>query len=244
MKRFIVFLFFVALNWPEANLNAQFQLEGQFDLGDNNLSKGLYLQFSNFGYYDRPYWGAQTGYQLGLVQPQKVFFNSWYLSSFGKLPLGKIRLDLGTAYLWTSFAPDLREINWIIYTKTTVPHCRLAIGINRRIYRLSNKAANNDQNAGTENQLIREWNIMYIVGYILKPVENKWNFMFVVTDYDRFLIQQETNPMINIRFDYKLSEPVSLYSELWYKSAGLLNIKVNYFGTFIRIGALWDLSGK
>jgi hypothetical protein len=47
--------------------------------------------------------------------------------------------------------------------------------------------------------------------------------------------------MANIRFDYKLNEPINLYSEFWYKSTGFFNIRVNYFGTLFRIGMLWKL---
>ncbi len=242
MKKFIVLLFFFVFRWSVTDINAQILLEGQLDLGDNNISKGLYLQFSNFGYYEKTHWGAQAGYQLGLVQDQNVFFNSWYGSIYGKLPLNKIRIDLGGAYMWTAFSPDLREINWIFFTKTSfLEHYRLSLGINKRIYRLSHKAANNDNTVESESPVIEEWNLMYSAGFVLKPEENKWNIMFTVTDYDRFIIEQETNPMVNIRFDYKLSKPLSLYSELWYKSSGLLNIKVNYFGTYFRIGALWEL---
>ena len=68
--------------------------------------------------------------------------------------------------------------------------------------------------------------------------------MAVVTNYDLFLIQQETNPMANVRFDYRLSETLRLYSELWSKSAGLLNDQVNYFATFIRIGIQWKIGKK
>lgn len=241
MKKFLVLLFIVALRLSVTDLNAQLQVEGQLDLGDNNLSEGLYLQFSGFGHYEEPYWGAMSGYQLGLVQPQNVFFNSWYVSPYVKIPISNFRLDLGISYLWTAFSPDLREINWIMFTKSSLKHWELALGINRRIYRLSRKAGKNENTSGYESPIIEEWNLMYSVGFLLKPVENRWNLKLTVTDYDRFLIEQETNPMVSLRFDYKLSEPLSLYSELWYKSAGLLNIKVNYFGTSFRIGALWEL---
>ena len=47
--------------------------------------------------------------------------------------------------------------------------------------------------------------------------------------------------MFNLRFDYKINAPLSLYSELWYKSAGLMVIKVTYFGIFIRMGVIWKI---
>lgn len=241
MKKIIVLLFFITLGWSGLHLNAQFQLEGQLDLGNNNLSRGLYLQFSNFGYYEKQFWGARAGYQLGLVQPQDVFFNSWYAGAYGKIPLGKINLNLGGEYVWAAFSPEMREINWIIIARTSLKHWRFTLGNNTRIYRLSRKTTKTDKNADTENRVIEGGNLMYSAGFMLKPDENRWNLTLTITDYDHFIIQQETNPIANMRFDYKLNEPISLYSEIWYKSAGFFNIRVNYFGMLFRTGILWRL---
>ena len=241
MKSNIVLLFIIIYSWSVTDLNAQLILEGQLDLGNNNLSRGVYLQFSNIGYYERSFWGAQGGYQLGLVQPENAFFNSWYINAYGKIPLGKIKLNLGGEYLWADFSPYMREINWIIIASTSLRHWRFVLGNNSRIYRLSRKTARNDLVADPESRIIEAGNVMYSAGFMLKPDENKWNLTFTITDYDHFIVQQETNPIANIRFDYKLNEPIRLYSELWYKSTGFFNIRVNYFGTLFRIGMLWNL---
>jgi hypothetical protein len=243
MKKTIIFLFLLLL-CPIMDLKAQFYMEGQLDLGTSQVSDGLYAQISHTGFFEKLRWGAQAGYQLGIIQPQDVFFNSWYGSSYGKLPLGKIQLILGGEYLWTAISPDLRETNWILFARTTFSHWQLGLGNNTRVYRLSNKAAKNDGVIDPDDKIIEAGNLMYNIRYILKHYENRWNLMATLTNYDRFLIEQETNPMINIRFDYKLSEPLTLYSELWYKSAGLLNARVNYFGTFIRIGVIWEPGRK
>jgi hypothetical protein len=241
LRKTIVLLYFIILAWSLADLNAQYVLEGQMDLGNNNLSRGLYLQFSNIGYYEKQYWGMQAGYQLGLVQPQDVFFNSWYVNAYGKIPLGKIKLDLGGEYLWAAFSPEMREINWIVLAKTSLKHWRFALGNNSRIYRLSRETAKTDSEADPESRIIEGGNMMYSAGFMLKTDENRWNLTLTITDYDHFIIQQETNPIANIRFDYRLKEPICLYSELWYKSAGFFNIRVNYFGMLFRIGMQWKL---
>ena len=241
MKEFIKLLLLIALCLPISELFGQSKVESQIDIGDNELSNGLYIHYSDFGHYEQRYWFAETGFQFGLHQPQNVFLNSWYLASGAKVPAGKSIIIIGIEYSWTAFAPDLREVNWILFAGTSFTHWSLTLGTNRRVYRLSNKAAGEEANKDYKDSFIEEWNMMYSAGYRLKPPENKWNILFTVTDFDRFLIQQESNPMINARFDYRLNESLNLYSELWYKSSGLLNIKVDYFGTFIRIGAIWQL---
>jgi hypothetical protein len=244
MKKAIVIFASMLFIWSSHDLKAQFLTEGYFDLGNNNLSSGLYLQFSNTGKYEKKYWGGEAGYQLGLVQPQNVFFNSWYVNSYGKIPIGKINLVLGGEYLWTAFSPELREINWIVFARTTLKHWQFGLGNNSRIYRFSASAADDDQTVNPESKIKEGWNLMYNIQFVLKPYENNWNFMAAVTNYDLFVIQQETNPMLNIRFEYKLSEPLRLYSELWSRSSGFLNDQVNYFATYIRIGIQWKIERK
>lgn len=226
------------------DIKAQYLIAGQFDLGNNNLSKGLYLQFSNTGDFEGKYWAAQAGYELGLAQPQEVFFNSWFGSLYGKIPLGKITLDLGGEYLWTAFSPDLCEINWVVFARTRLKHWQFGLGNNSRIYRFSAKASDDNQTVNPDSRITEGWNLMYHIEYMLKPSENNWNFMATVTNYDLFVIQQEVNPMLNVRFEYSLSQPLRIYSELWYKCAGLLNDQVNYFATFIRIGMQWKIESK
>ena len=129
MKKVTVLLLSVLFLWSVQDIKSQFTVDGQFDLGNNNLSTGLYLQFSNTGNFEKKYWGAEAGYQLGLVQPQNVFFNSWYGCSYGKIPIGKLNLVLGGEYMWTAFSPDLREINWIVFARTTLKHWNFGLGI-------------------------------------------------------------------------------------------------------------------
>jgi hypothetical protein len=83
--------------------------------------------------------------------------------------------------------------------------------------------------------------MMYDATYVLKSYESRWNLSGTFTNYDRFIIQQENNPMFNLRFDYKTSARFSLYSEVWYRPAGLMVIRVTYYGMFVRLGLLWKI---
>jgi len=240
MKRPIIIFFCLAFIWFNPALKAQILIDGFFDVGKTQVSQGIYSQFSNICFFEKPDWGVQTGYQLGLVQPQSVFFNSWYLKSYGKLKTGSIPLVLGGEYLWTAFSPDMRETNWIAFASTTLKHWRFGFGTSIRTYRLSNEAAVVSQ-FYPEGRITEKWNMMYHAQYVLKSPDNRWNLAGSFTNYDHFIIQQENNPMFNLRFDYKISAPLSLYSELWYKPAGLMVIRVTYYGMFIRLGVLWKI---
>lgn len=238
MKIIFKVLFSLAILSFSTTIDAQFRVEGYLDIGKTAISKGFYSQLSCIGLFEKPKWGVQGGCNLGLVQAQDVIINSLYMSSYGKLKIGNNPLYLGGEYLWTAFSPDLRETNWILFARTTLAHWQLGLGTSTRTYRFSYKA---EQPFGSESRIIERWNIMYKVKYLLEPGENRWNLSFAITDYDNFIIQQENNPMFNFRFDYKVRTPLSVYSELWYKSAGLMVIKVTYYGMFLRFGLLWDI---
>jgi hypothetical protein len=241
MIRWIIVLFSMALIGLNPALKAQNSLEAYLDIGNNQLSEGFYSQISNFGCFEKTKWGIQAGYQLGLVQPQDVIFNSWCLNPYGKIKFENILLDLGGEYLWTAISQDLRETNWIVSARTTLNHWQLGFGTSFRTYRLSRKAANDDEQPYPGNRITEKWNMMYDATYLLKPYENRWNLSGTFTNYDRFIIQQENNPMFNLRFDYKTSARLSLYSELWYKPAGLMAIRVTYYGMFMRLGMSWEI---
>jgi hypothetical protein len=241
LKKPIIVLFSMTFLWLKLDLKAQLNTEGFLDLGKSNISEGFYSNFSHIGSLEKAKWGIQGGYQLGLVQPQDVILNSWFGNINGKFRIGNATLVLGGEYLWESFSTDMRETNWILFASTRLSHWQLGIGTNNRTYRLSHKAARNSQLIDPESRITENLNVMYHIRYMLKAPENKWNLTLSLLNYDRFIIQQENNPMLNLRFDYELNSPISLYSELWYKSSGLLVIKVTHFGMFLRIGVLWKI---
>jgi hypothetical protein len=241
MKRLSFFPVFVFLILSGQTTNAQVFLEGYLDFGEHQVSEGFYSKFSNINSVEKAKWGAQAGYQLGLANTPGMIFNSFYGSLYGKINAGNIPLVIGDEYRWAAFSPDLRETNWVLFVKTTIPHWKFGLGNGIRTYRLSKKAADDLQLSAAETRVTEKWNMMYNVTYLLKPYDNKWNLSGSIANYDQFIIQQENNPMFNLRFDYKINSPLSLYSELWYKSAGLMVIKVTYFGIFLRIGVIWKI---
>jgi hypothetical protein len=83
---------------------------------------------------------------------------------------------------------------------------------------------------------------MYSFSYTLNPFEYVWNIAMTVTDIDHFLINQETNPVFNLKGSYRLTTPVCLFAEAWYKSSGITNLELNHFGFTIRTGLTWNFN--
>jgi hypothetical protein len=83
---------------------------------------------------------------------------------------------------------------------------------------------------------------MYSFSYSIKPTTHKWNAGITVTNFDHFMINQETNPYVNLKGFFKICSPVRIFAEAWYKTAGALNMSSNYFGFLLRGGIVWNLN--
>jgi len=81
---------------------------------------------------------------------------------------------------------------------------------------------------------------LYKITYF-QPLSEQSDLQVSVTNFDAFMIQQETNPMLITRVGYQTSTASKMYIDLGYLQAGLLNIRVNYFGYFVRGGFQWVL---
>jgi hypothetical protein len=83
---------------------------------------------------------------------------------------------------------------------------------------------------------------MYSFNFFLKPTDEQWNVGLSVTNIDHYIINQETNPVFNLQGFYKLKSPVKLFAQAWYKTAGITNLNLNYFGFFLRTGIIWNIN--
>jgi hypothetical protein len=62
-----------------------------------------------------------------------------------------------------------------------------------------------------------------------------------VTNFDYFLVQQETNPMVRLTGHFRISDAAKIQSSLWYQGAGMLNIHANHYGFYFRTGVVWQV---
>jgi hypothetical protein len=71
---------------------------------------------------------------------------------------------------------------------------------------------------------------------------NPWNIYLNLSNFERFIIEQEINPMLNLGFTWQKEQNApKLFADIWYQTAGFNNIRVNYFGWFFRTGVKWEI---
>ncbi|MBW7889648.1 MAG: hypothetical protein H3C48_01175 [Chitinophagaceae bacterium] len=107
------------------------------------------------------------------------------------------------------------------------------LGLNTRFYAFTQKYKGK---AGYgENVLWEPVNVIYRLTWH-KPIGDKFEINPSVTNFDQFIIQQETNPFVLADFQYKLNVKSKIYFDVAYQQSGFFNIRVNYFGYYLRGG--------
>jgi hypothetical protein len=222
---------------------SQINQDNYIDIGKNNVSEGAFLKLALISSYEIKNYKAQTGILWSFSNQSDKTFTGWFLNASGNFKIKKVPFEACLFYRHNPFSKIMHENNWGILLGYNSNHFRLKIGNNFRSYKL-NKSAIKEygiQNDGSK-KILEPRNLMYSFAYYLKPVDHKWNTAASITNYDYFLIQQETNPIIICRFLYNIKPGLNLYSDLWYQSAGLFNMRVNYFGFFFRTGISWQIN--
>jgi len=219
---------------------SEVQVSSYIDIGENNISEGLYSRSAILGTYQIGKYNMNAGCQLDLKYPGDRIFSGARFSGGRTFSIKNFDFEIQGLFIYSSFSKYLFETNWGILSKMQHRHFYFQLGTNFRGYHLVENAFD-QYDQGINNKIRENWNVMYLIGYNLKPLDHKWNAGITLTNIDHFTINQETNPMIYLHGKYQVSEPLVLYAETWYKSAGALNISVNYFGFFFRMGIIWKI---
>jgi hypothetical protein len=237
------FFFAVCIFSASMSLEAQGQLSSFIDVGENNVSEGYYVKSSLVGNYQFGKTNISAGAQLNLKNAAESVFSGTYFKVSREIKIKTFPFDVEGLFLYTPFSKLIHESNLGLVAIVDRTHFTWKLGTNFRTYRIRNEAAET-YDIESNRSLHENWNIMYLFGYRLKPIDNKWNVGISLTNIDYFLINQETNPMVYLKGSFEIKPKLKLYTEYWYKSAGSLNISANSFGAFIRAGIIWKIDSK
>ena len=219
---------------------AQSGLSAYMDLGSNNVSDGFFMKTAGLVQYQFGKNSVEAGLQLDLISHNERVFSGYSLRVSRLLQIKEFPFEVQGFFLRTPFSDLLRETNWGMLLEMKHNHFAMRLGTEFRSFAFTRKAI--DAYGYQEDERIREnWNLIYSFGYHLKPVDYPWNVGLSVTNIDHFVINQETNPILRLSGRYRVSLPLDLFMEAWYKSAGAFNLSVNYFGFFFRTGITWDI---
>lgn len=224
-------------------MKAQVELSTFLDIGKTNVSEGIYVKPAVLGAYQFGKTKVAAGSQFNLKSNSTNALGGTSINVAHEFSIKKFPFEVGGIFLYNPFSDVMHESNWGVLINVERTHLIMKLGTSFRTYHITKKAAE-QYDIDSNKNLHENWNMIYQLGYILKPIDNNWNLGVTVTNMDYFLINQETNPMIFLKGIYDMRSSLRLYTEAWYKSAGSLNISANNFGFFFRTGLIWTLDLK
>ncbi len=237
----IRFLVLAALLLPgPLCVTAQFRVSAHLDAGSTHVSEGLFLYSAGFGSYRHGKAEVTAGLQVDLLSPNPNVLSGITIRAGREFTIKNFPFTLRGLYLHNRFSDLLYESDWALLLEVSRVHWLFRLGTNYRTYTYTRDAI--EQLGIESNKKIHEnRNLMYHVGYNLKPTGHRWNLGLAVTNTDHFIIEQDTNPVFCLHGDYQVKESLSLMMEAWYKTSGALNLSINHFGYFFRTGLLWKI---
>lgn len=227
------------LNCASAQRNASLHA----DLGDNVVSGGLFVRTGLMGAYEWNKFKAVGGAQFSLVSDHEPLPSAFALRIGREFSIREVPFDIYALGMINRYYNTINEYNWGVLGTLQRKHFSFGLGTNFRTFALTKKAAE-DYPAGTDHRVHENWNVLYSVGYRIKPQDHPWNAGLTFTNYDRFHLGQETNPGIFLHGEARVREQLSAFLEFWHKRAGAMNLSVSYFGYFIRAGLKWEFATK
>ena len=233
-------LFILLISESRMDVSAQPALTFYTEAGKNILSHELHLKSAILGKYKSGKNQLETGFQSNLMNGNNIILSGFSLNGSRSFKIINLPLELHGFWLWTASSDILQETNYGLFISLQQKHFDLQLGTNCRSYSFRAKAMEKFNIKESNSKIHENFNLMYSFGFNLKRPESRWNAGLTVTNIDYFLINQETNPYFNLHGVYRVSSPVCLFAEAWYKNAGLLNMSSNYFGFVIRGGIKWN----
>lgn len=211
------------------------------ELGSNQVSQGMYGNISTKVSADIFNLNASAATLFSFSKAQENCFTALALNLSDNVEWRNRKFNFGVLYAWKPLFYGLYEQNFALLSKFRLQDFGFKLGYNIRNFRFSKLAFADYQVAEGVNASIWEVpNLMYAFSYF-KSWNAKSGVECRITNFDNYVIQQETNPMFVVNYAYNTTSTMQIYQEIGYLQAGLFNIRVNYFGAYYKVGWVWKI---
>jgi len=224
-------------------IKAQIVFQTHMDIGENNVSEGVFLKNTYRGSYQHEKLNVAAGIQFDLISNNPNVLTGFDVLGSREFTIRDFPFDLKGFYMLNRFSDILHETNWGVRIETTkFEHFLFELGMNNKTYAINSKARAEYDIDKSDSKLRENLIFIYSISAYLKPHNHNWNIGLSCTNIDYYMMNHSTNPVFNLQMKYKLKSNLTLFAETWYKQAGMLNINSQYFGYFVRGGIKWKIS--
>ncbi len=225
---------------PFFYMHAQVSLITFFEAGDNAVFNTGYSGYYFSPGYTYKNFNLETAISWSFSAYKETRLDGYSVHGSYSFNVFRIPLTATGFYLRKSLSTELRSGNWGFLMEYETLHFNIVLGNNYRNYRFKNNYLPGDGLQADDLRIVEPWNLVYSITYCLNTKEKEWNVGITLTDTDHHLIEQETNPLVNLKGSYRLKHNIEPFIIIGYKSAGFFNIKVNYFGYYFKTGLSWS----
>lgn len=212
---------------------AQVSADLSLATGRNYVSFGQYAKFAGQFFYQYKGWNFSAGAGAIFSHEREKKLDALRLSLSKDYTIKELLFTTQIFYQRSPFSARLNDHTAGVLFNHKRNRWYFDLGANTRVYSLTNKYKG--ETGYSENALWEPVNVMYRLTWH-KPVGDKLEINASVTNFDQFIIEQETNPFLLTDFRYKITEKSKIYFNAVYQQAGFFNIRVNYFGYYLRAG--------
>lgn len=235
-------LFILLISICRMNMSAQPALTIYADASKNVLCDAATLRSVIIGSYRIGNYRFDAALRTNLANRNNTVLSGYSINGFREFRIKNLTLSVNGFWLWIAPSYLLKETDYGCFISMKQKHFEMKIGTSFRTYGFRKKAIEDLQIENGETKIHEKFNAIYSISYNLRSPESRWNTGVTLTDIDYFLISQETNPYLNLHMSYRVSSPVKLFAEAWYKNSGFLNMSSNNFGYAIKIGLIWKIN--
>ena len=220
----------------------QFKQAVLLDAGSSTVSDGAYLRPAAIAAYRFEKFSFGTGLQWTFSSAERKVISGGFISGGSDFKVREVPLSANLFVRRNPYSDIVKETLFGAVLKHERSRLDIHFGYHMRWYRLSESAVEQGEHLSGPALSIWEYrNFMYRGTVRLKERDAPWNLSASVTNYDYFLIQQETNPMFNVAGCFRVSDALAIHSSLWYQGAGMMNIHANHYGFYFRTGVVWQV---
>ncbi len=219
----------------------QIKLQSYLDIGENNVSEGVFIKNAYTGSYQYQKYHIEAGIQFDLKSHNPNTLTGIDIIGSREFSVKDFTFDIQGFLIVNRFSDILHETDWgLKFDTKKFKHFLFALGADFKTYKI-NSAVWGEYKINRSNcTLYEHYTLLYVITAYLKPQKNNWNVGLSCTNVDYYIIEQATNPVFNLQMIYKPKPNLTLFLESWYRQAGILNMSANYFGHFFRGGIRWS----
>ena len=238
----IGFLLFWSLSLISYSGKAQFKIEVFSGIAVNPVDQPCLISAGFSPGYEYKNFSIDYAMDFNINHRDTKVINAFASSIAYKINLNNIPLKFNLFYCNKPVSQILNIHNTGLKMNYILKKWDFTLGNNFNIYRFTDDAVKIYEIVDNR-YLVESANIMYSIKYFIMQKGNPWNLYINLTNFERFIIEQETNPMLNLGFIWQKNDNwPQIFVDYWYQSAGFNNIRVNYFGWLLRTGVKWEIN--